>query len=438
MPEEAAPVIEPVSEPAAETQSEPVIDSPAAPTAEPDVTDTEAAPTEASEVSTEASPEASDDDPFAEFESGPKDKDSYEELFKTEKWKHVPHTARDEIRKLADERDAAEGALSEIGGPAVLATFKPTFDAVLSPDPTREQVEAAFEAIDQHNPKVMEQLGAGFTENWVQQVIADPVTNLSPLVTHVAQQIFGPAGANYDLNKILEFIQLDLARDSNGDPLLDLESARELFNVNGGFNAFRAQQEKAQYEKRIEELTNGYPARQTAPTQAQPQATFDVDSDLEAEILPKFEGVLTKLGYAKDDPETSFILDAMKYRLRTAQETGRIHGFAKSGAYKGANGEYVQGVKSNKEYLEKRLYASLINEMKAFQAKRKGVPSPPKAPIVKDPVQPTAQSAAPVAKPPVTAQKPKGDRDAFIADVATRFKAKMREEEQARAIGAGQ
>lgn len=379
MPDEITPdASAPIAEPAAVDQIEPVIDLTPEPAAEvPAVEDDKS--TEAPETDVEVKAEAEvDDDPFAEFEKDAvKDESYYDQLFKTEKWKHVPHAARDEIRALVKANTETLSVIESIGGQPMLDTFKPVSEAILNPNVTAEQVEAAFDAIDTHNPKVIEQLGATFTKNWVQEVVKDPVTNLSPLMQHTFAQVFGKEAANYDLNRVLEFIQLDMARDSDGEPVLDIEGARELFTANGGQSAFKHQQEKAEYERRIQELQNGYQnnGHAAAPQITQPE--IDVDKDLETDILPRAENVLTKLGYKKEDPEFSLFMDAMKYRLRSATETERIRGFAKNGSYKTQDGKYVQGVENNRAYLSNRLYVQLINEMKGVQARRKGITASP-------------------------------------------------------------
>jgi len=434
--ETAASVPETITEPAPpEEVTEPVPDT-AATEAPVDAT----APAEEVPESTEASDTTvEDEDPFAEFiDSGVKNKDFYEAKFKTNEWKHVPHLARDEIRSILDEKEAVEATINDIGGRPVLDTFKPMFAAVMDPNPSPEVVDAAFDTLNDHNPKVMEQLGAQFTKHWVQEVVADPVTNLNPLLQHVFQQFFGQQGGQYDLNRLLEFAQLDMARDSDGEPILDLDTARQLFDMNGGHNAFKFQQEKAEYERRIQELTNGY--QQPATPASQPQTAapdHNVDADLEKEILPTLDPILAKIGYKKGDEMHSIITDALKYRLRNAPEADRIRAAAQSGIGTTADGKTALIVSNNKQYLANRLKAQLITEMKAVQGKFKGTaaaPSKPSAPA------PAAKQAATHAQTPAPPRQPVNttpNTESFIADVAARAKAKLRESQDATAIAAG-
>jgi hypothetical protein len=394
-------------------------------------------PAAEADKSTEA-PEATDepiaeDDPFAEFEtSATKDESYYDRLFKTEKWKHVPHTARDEIRSLVKANEAVLSGIDAIGGQPMLDTFKPVSAAILNPDPTPEEVDAAFDAIDTHNPKVIQQLGATFTKNWVQEVVKDPVQNLSPLMQHTFAQALGKDASAYDLNRVLEFIQLDMARDAEGEPILDLESARYIFQQNGGVSAFKHQQELAEYKRQISELQNGY--KPAAPAQT-PQAEPDITGELEKEILPNFEAIVSKAGYKPGDAEYSLLMDAVKFRLHNSPETRNIKTFAKNGPYKTADGKYVQGVENNKKYLIGRLRNQFLTEIKAFHLSRKGVTAANlEQPKVPAPIkQPETQQSPPPQRDP---KKPL-TLDEIIDQVSSNAKNRARDERSAQALAAG-
>jgi hypothetical protein len=135
-----------------------------------------------------------------------------------------------------------------VGGENMLATIKPVTAVLSNPNPSSEEVEQAFDAIDAHNPKVMESLGAKFTENWVKEVLSNPAQNLSPLLQVVVRQAFQTN--DYDIGRIFELIQLDLATDQNGDKLLDTDYARQAFERQGGIPTFRYQRELAQQRGR--------------------------------------------------------------------------------------------------------------------------------------------------------------------------------------------
>lgn len=431
--EASAPVTEP-----AETQEAPVTDS--APIEGAVETEEVATEETKEEESTEASSEVSeDDDPFAEFDNTVKSKAHYEELFKTEKWKHVPHAARDEIRNLADAKEAVESRITELGGEPMLATIKPVTEVLSTPNPTPDQVEAAFDAIDQHNPKVMEQLGAGFTKKWVHEVVADPVQHLGPIMQHVFGQTLGAQASKYDLMSVLELIELSLAQDREGDPIIDLDAARRIFEANGGHSVFKHQQDLAARDAKIAELQNGYqqPAQQNSQVQTAPE--FDVDGDLEKEMIPKVEGLLTKLGYKADDPEFSLFTDAVKFRLRHAPEAETIRGFAKTGAYKTPVGDYVQGVQNNREYLKGKIQAQLINELKVVQARRKAT-SISATPKIEKPVEqkkevPVEQPKQPL--PRTEFNRSTSSREDFIASITDKFKQQRSDDRASAALAQG-
>jgi len=412
--------------PATDTQSEPVAQNASEPQ--------EQAPDVPAEASTEPSV---DEDPFAEFEtSSAKDKAFYEEWFKT-KQSHTPNAVRNELYELLSAREEADTFLNNFGGRQTLETLKPTIDAILSPNPTQEAVDAAFEAIETHNPQVMQRLGGRIAEEWVAAVAADPITHVTPLIQHTLRQVFGQAADAYDLNRLMEFVQLDLARDAAGEPLLDIEYARQLFEQNGGYNAFRHQQEKAEYERQLRELRNGTQTPSTQQPQTPQTTEVDIDADLERDFLPKAEAILAKVGYAKDDAEYGLVLDALRYRMRNAPETANIRSFAKAGSYKTADGQFVPGVATNRAYLERKLQTQLINELKVVNGRRKGA----SAPVSRQVSSPAPQQAPD--RPSAPAQTPSSpangniSQEQFIREMTQLGKAKVQELKQADAIAAG-
>lgn len=392
----------------------------------------------ANDVPAEASTETSvdEDDPFAEFETGStvRDKRYYEDWFKT-KQSHTPNAVRDEFYGLLAARDEADAFLEGLGGRPTLEILKPTIEAILSPDPTREAVDAAFDAIESHNPQVMQQLGGRIAEQWIAEVVSDPVTLITPLVQHAMRQVFGDAANDYDLNRLMEFVQLDLFRDAMGDPILDMEYARQVFDSNGGYNAFRHSQEKADYERRIQELQRGHLQLQQPSAPQAPIATeVDVDADLESYILPKAEAILAKVGYAKNDAEYNLALDALRYRMRNAPEAANIRSFAKNGSYKANDGNYVPGVAQNRAYLERKLQAQLIQELKAVNGRKKGSPAPTSRHSNTANNQPNRPQ---ISSPPPRTQGKAITSEQFIREMSQRGKAIANELRQSDAIAAG-
>lgn len=397
-----------------------------------------------------------DDDPFAEFDGRVpqnKDKAYYEELFKTDKWRTVPHAARNEIIALTEKAEAAESTLNTVGGETMLATIKPVTAVLANPNPSNEDVEQAFDAINAHNPKVMESLGATFTENWVKEVLTNPAQNLGPLVQTVVRQTFQTN--DYDLGRIFELIQLDLAVDQNGEKLLDTEYAREAFERQGGVSTFRYQRELAARDAELTKLKNGNygqnPQAQTNDTSAKQPDFNQIDTDIEQAVMTEVTPVLDKIG-KPGDPLYDIVSDAVRYRIRNAQEMQNIRNFAKSGAYKTPDGKFTQGVETNRGFLSNRVFAQALKELRAIQATRRGAAPAPATKQTKsttsgnqsgaqnpgqNPGQPTGntqQPATPAANAGPT--KPKSVED-FAASTAKRVKDMVADEAAARQVASG-
>jgi hypothetical protein len=163
----------------------------------------------------------------------------------------------------ADRKGAVESALNGVGGDAMLATIKPVTAVLANPNPSNEEVEQAFDAIDAHNPKVMESLGAKFTENWVQGSSDNPAQNLSPVVqvlsaTPSKRTTTTSAGSSSLSSSILRSMQ-------NGEKLLDTEYAREAFQRQGGIPTFRYQRELAARDAELTKLGRVITARVLKP-----------------------------------------------------------------------------------------------------------------------------------------------------------------------------
>jgi len=322
----------------------------------------DAAPTDDAATETEI-----EDDPFAEFvATGTKDKAHYENLFKTdEKLKNTPHAARGIVAELVDERDASEAFINEIGGREVANILKPVTAAVLDPNPTEATAESVFESLDSQNPKVVEAMGVVFTRRMVGELAENP-QNLSPFIQMVMAREFGEEGKTFDLDRITEIVQLALAKDADGDPILDLDYYRTVFENNGGSPVFRHRLELQKRDQEIAALRNPKPAE----AGQQPTVPVDTSADIVNEFTPKLEGLLTKIGYAKTDPFYSMAVNALKYELANSPEAKNIQKFAQAGQYKLADGKFTLGVNNNRTQLNARTNA-FIAGLQQIQAARK-------------------------------------------------------------------
>lgn len=325
-----------------------------------------------------------DDDPFAEYEAEfpvTKDKSYYEELFKTEKWRTVPHTARNEIFSLIEQIQSKNEVISSIGGQEIVPTIKPFTEMLTTSAPSREQIQTAFDSLNNHNPQIMEDLGGLFTENFVNGVLlAEPEKVLGPIMQRFFERTF--ASSEYDLPRICELIQLDLAVDSDGMPLLDVGFARDQFKRMGGIPTFQYQRELAALKAEREKWVNGQSqgrGQENADQQnlsgdqtAKQQQDSVIETEIGSSVFPKVEGFMAKLGYKQGDPLYDLVRDATLSRIRSAAEMQNIRNFASKGDYKTPEGKFTQGVLNNQKSLSDKIFAKVFQEMKTVQSALKG------------------------------------------------------------------
>jgi hypothetical protein len=161
--------------------------------------------------------------------------------------------------------------------------------------------------------------------------------------------------------------------------------------------------------------------------------------------------MLDKIG-KPGDPLYDIVSDAVRYRIRNAQEMQNIRNFAKSGAYKTADGKFTQGVETNRSFLTNRVFAQSLKELKAIQASRRsGSPAAVKAKSTTSATQPgdaaitgqnttqptnAQQPAVPAANASTTPTKPKSVED-FAASAASRIKGMVADEKAARQVASG-
>jgi hypothetical protein len=129
-----------------------------------------------------------------------------------------------------------------------------------------------------------------------------------------------------------------------------------------------------------------------------------------------------------------------------------IRNFVKSGAYKTADGKFVQGVESNRSFLGNRVFASVLKELRAIQST--GAASTKTAPATKQTSgnQPTTQTTGqqpnqPAANSPQQggAQTPAQQTNApkinsvddFAAATARSVKAQVADEKATRQVASG-
>lgn len=152
----------------------------------------------------------------------------------------------EEIARLDAELGKRDEALNSVGGEIGLEIAKTMLPAILSANPTDEEVDNVFQAVTETNPALMQRMSWNILTHSLNEESLDPVSNRPINLVTGDALIKQYLNENYDVEKLSKLIAYDEAGLLDHDEL-----AQELENYSGKSDRER------QLEERVKLLEQG-------------------------------------------------------------------------------------------------------------------------------------------------------------------------------------